>query len=52
MMINTNLIKNIKFQVLNGKYIVSLIDLQGYEILKGYGNTIEEAINDLHCNLL
>lgn len=52
MNINANQIKHLKFQKIKDEYVVSLIDLQDYEILKGYGITIEEAINDLHNNLL
>ncbi|GAA3516991.1 hypothetical protein GCM10022393_33840 [Aquimarina addita] len=42
----------LKMEVLNSEYIVTLTDLQGAEILKGYGNSMEEAINDLHHNLI
>ena len=32
--------------------VVTLVDKEGYEILKGYGKTVEDAINDLHHNLV
>lgn len=45
-------LKYLKFGMVNGKHNVSLIDLSGYEIVKGYGNTITEAINDMHRGLI
>lgn len=44
--------ENLKFELVNNEYIVSLIDKEGFEIIKGYGITIVKAINDLHHNLL
>lgn len=51
-LIPTSEFKNLKFEFVNGEYIVSLIDKEGFEIIKGYGISIIEAINDLHHNLL
>jgi hypothetical protein len=48
--LNTDL-KYLKFQVHNEEYKATLIDLQGYEIINGYGSTQAEALNDLHSNL-
>ena len=48
--LNTDL-KYLKFQVHNEAYKATLIDLQGYEIINGYGGTQAEALNDLHSNL-
>ncbi|MDY8136606.1 hypothetical protein [Aquimarina sp. 2201CG5-10] len=45
-------LKHLKFKKLNGKYVAILRDAKGYEIIKGYGNTTAEAINDLHSTLL
>ncbi len=45
-------LKNLKFEIINNEYVISLIDKEGYEIIKGYGVSIIEAINDLHHNLL
>ena len=44
--------KHLRFSLENEEHIVSLIDAQGYEILRGYGNSIIEAMNDLHHNLI
>ncbi len=50
--IATYKLKNLKFEIINDEYVVSLIDKEGYEIIKGYGVSIIKAINDLHHNLL
>lgn len=50
---NTSMkLKHLKFEYINNEYVATLIDSSGYEIIKGYGNEIIEAINDLHSNLL
>lgn len=49
---NTNQLKHLKFEKMNNEHIVTLIDSTGYEIIKGYGDTPIEAINDLHSCLL
>ncbi|MEP5341250.1 MAG: hypothetical protein ABJL44_18400 [Algibacter sp.] len=48
----TNHLKYLKFEVVNNIYVASLNDTSGYTIIKGYGETIIEAINDLHHNLI
>ena len=50
--IKTSELELLKFEYVKDEYIVSLVDLQGYTIIKGYGTSIVEAINDLHKNLL
>ncbi|EAR01700.1 hypothetical protein FB2170_14268 [Maribacter sp. HTCC2170] len=45
-------LKYLKFEINNGSYTVSLNDLSGYDIVRGYGNTIIEAINDMHRGLI
>jgi hypothetical protein len=45
-------LKHLKFEVQNKQHIVTLMDLKGYKIINGYGNTPVEALNDLHHNLL
>ncbi len=57
LMTKTKLISTIEFQHLkfeqkNDEHIVSLVDAEGYQITRGYGTTIAEAINDLHHNLI
>ena len=44
--------KHLKFKKQDDEYVVTLVDVSGYEILKGYGDNFVEAINDLHSNLL
>ncbi len=49
---NLNHIKYLKFEVINDIHIVSLNDTNGYTIVKGYGKSIIEAINDMHRGLI
>lgn len=50
--VDTDQLKHLKFELSSSKYTVSLVDSTGYEIVKGYGNTVIEAINDLHSCLV
>ena len=43
-----NQFKYLKFTKTNNEYTVCLIDSKGYEIIRGFGKTEIEAINDLH----
>lgn len=45
-------LKHLKVHYANNKYSVSLVDSAAFEIVKGYGTTIIEAINDLHAGLV
>ncbi|MBL4670215.1 MAG: hypothetical protein HRT73_12435 [Flavobacteriales bacterium] len=45
-------LKHLKFETKNSEFIATLVDEQQFEILKGYGKTKTEAINDLHNNLI
>lgn len=45
-------LKYLTFQMQKDMHMVTLIDAKGFEILKGYGNTRVEALNDLHNNLI
>ena len=45
-------LKYLKFERRQNEYVATLIDEEGYEILKGYGNSTIEAINDMHHNLI
>ncbi len=49
---NLNHIKYLKFEVINDIHIVSLNDTKGYTIVKGYGKSNIEAINDMHRGLI
>ena len=44
--------KYLEFEVEKGEHIVALVDKEGYKIIKGYGNSIIEAINDLHSSII
>ncbi len=49
---NLSHIKYLKFEVINDIHIVSLNDTKGYTIVKGYGKSNIEAINDMHRGLI
>lgn len=50
--INTNQLEHLKFELINHEHIVTLMDSSGYEIVRGFGNSVIDAINDLHGNLM
>ncbi len=50
--IDIDQLKHVKIHYANNEYSVSLVDSAEYEIVKGYGTTIIEAINDLHAGLV
>jgi hypothetical protein len=45
-------LKYLKFKKQNNEVIAILTDDDNYEVLKGYGKTKIEAVNDLHSNLI
>lgn len=52
----TNLVIDNQFKYMqinktNEGFVAILVDYSGYEIIKGYGNTALESINDMHSNL-
>lgn len=47
-----NHLKYLKFEVINDIHVVSLNDTSGYTIIKGYGDTVIDAINDMHHNII
>lgn len=49
---NTGQLEHLKFELINNQHVATLVDSTGYEIVKGYGDTAIEAINDLHSTLL
>lgn len=51
-MINPAELKHIKMEFIENEYIATLVDPSGFEVLKGYGSSIIEAINDMHQNLV
>lgn len=50
--INIEHLKHLQFKRTIEGYTAILVDSTDFEILKGYGKTITEAINDLHHNLI
>jgi len=50
--IDVNQLKHIKVEYFKNEYSVSLVDSTGYEIVKGYGSTVIESINNLHSCLV
>jgi len=45
-------LKHLKFEAFNNEHVAILVDEQEYEIIKGYGRSQIEALNDLHSNLI
>lgn len=50
-LISLSELSNLKIEFIENEYVVTLIDDQEFEIIKGYGNSVTHAINDLHSNL-
>ena len=44
--------EHLKFEHQSDEHIVTLVDSNGHEIVRGYGDTIIEAINDMHHRLI
>jgi len=51
-LISTVEFEHLMFENQSDEHIVTLVDAEGYKILRGYGKSIGEAINDLHNNLI
>ncbi|WP_296383858.1 hypothetical protein [Winogradskyella sp.] len=49
---NTIHLKYLKFEMDNDVYSATLNDLSGHDIVRGYGKSIIEAINDMHRGLI
>ncbi len=45
-------LKHVKIENFDDSYSAALTDKSGYEIVKGYGKTYIDAINDMHAKLL
>ncbi|WP_422092101.1 hypothetical protein [Tenacibaculum ovolyticum] len=39
-------------KLINQEYVATLIDSNGFEIIKGYGSSNIKAINDLHKGII
>jgi hypothetical protein len=50
--ISPNKLKHLKLEVIKNEFVATLMDSSGYEIIKGYGSTVEEAISDMHFNII
>lgn len=50
--ISTNELRYLKTEFIGNLYCVSLVDSSGYGIVKGYGTTVVDAINDMHSALV
>lgn len=49
----SNHLKYLKFEMINSNtYVAFLNDAAGDTIVKGYGSSVIDAINDLHHNLI
>lgn len=48
--VNLSELKHLKVEFIKNEYVVSLIDEQAFEIVKGYGDSIANALNDLLNN--
>ena len=44
--------KYLMFEYQSDEHMVTLVDAEGFKITRGYGQSISEAINDLHHNLI
>lgn len=45
-------LRHLRVDYNNREYIASLVDLTGFEVVRGYGKTVIEAINDLHAGFV
>ncbi len=50
--VNLEGLTNIKVNVLDSEYVITLTDTPDIEILKGYGKNVTDAMNDLFNNLM
>lgn len=52
MELNIGQLKFIKIYQLEESFCASLVDHKEFEIIKGYGPTVAEAINDMHHGII
>lgn len=50
--INIKEFEHLLFEIEKEEHVVSLVDAKGYKIIRGYGASFIEAINDMHHNLI
>ena len=50
--IQTEELSNIRVSETENGFFVALTAKEGFEIVRGFGNTITEALNDMHSNLI
>jgi len=50
--INIIELEHLILEIEKGEHIVTLVDAKGYKIIRGYGKSTVEAINDMHHNLI
>jgi len=48
--INLSDLKHLKVEFIKNEYVVTLVDDQAFEIVKGYGDSVSKALNDLLSN--
>jgi hypothetical protein len=50
--IDLSQLQNFAIREAENGFVVALTDDEGFESVRGFGNTPTEAINDLHSNLI
>ena len=45
-------LEHLMLEIEKGEHIVTLVDANGYKIIRGYGKCTIEALNDMHHNLI
>ena len=50
--VNLTDFEHLMLEIEKREHIVTLIDAKGYKIIRGYGKSTIEAINDMHHNLI
>lgn len=45
-------LRNIRVSETEDGFVVALTDKEGFEIVRGFGGTVTEALNDMHGNLI
>lgn len=45
-------LSNIQITESENGFVVALTDQEGFEIVRGFGDTVTEALNDMHSNLI